>query len=254
MSVVPRLIRQRYNEKRAWFRALNTMEYLKLLYGEFGIRYPVASLIFVCAIGAILFGSLWWLIGKQYQKSLQVRETSPAIEDNFSPSPPTKEVDPKSSPNTQAQPQEEALAGTPTARPSVAIRAKNVKGLRVENNLVIGMELLDVSDSEDVSTTGNIAATGLTNEQKLRAFEAWATRIEQNAGDTTETEKWLEEVRADREKEWETLPLEERQIQMKLHADWEARVLAGAADRTATLRWLARVRKRFYDLHKLPRK
>lgn len=64
-----------------WLRWLNPMEYLKLLYGVVGVRYPLASLIVVSLTGALVFGSAWWLLGKHYQQVENVPHISPTIQD-----------------------------------------------------------------------------------------------------------------------------------------------------------------------------
>lgn len=53
--------------KRHW---RNPMDYLKLFYGVLGAKYPLASLIAVSSLGALIFGAMWWAIGKEYQKTL----------------------------------------------------------------------------------------------------------------------------------------------------------------------------------------
>lgn len=47
------------------------MDYLKLFYGVLGAKYPLASLIAVSFLGALIFGAMWWAIGKEYQKTLR---------------------------------------------------------------------------------------------------------------------------------------------------------------------------------------
>jgi hypothetical protein len=42
------------------------LDWLKLLYQEFGARHPVASIVLASILGALLFGGGWWLLGKQY--------------------------------------------------------------------------------------------------------------------------------------------------------------------------------------------
>lgn len=50
------------------WRRLNPMEWLKLLYGAVGERHPLASLILVTMMGALLFCGAWMLIGTQWRK------------------------------------------------------------------------------------------------------------------------------------------------------------------------------------------
>lgn len=45
------------------------MEMLKTIYAAIGAPYPIASLIIVATLGALLFGSIWLGIGKQYNKA-----------------------------------------------------------------------------------------------------------------------------------------------------------------------------------------
>ena len=51
-------------------KIMNPMEWLKTIYGAFGVRHPVLSLIIVMMIGAIALGGLWKLGAYQYQKDM----------------------------------------------------------------------------------------------------------------------------------------------------------------------------------------
>lgn len=199
---------------------------LRPIYEWVGESHPTATLIVISLIGALLgaylFVSAWSAAVKDFKQEKQA--ASPG----------------------------EANHKTPRRKRPVAIRAKGVKGLRIEGNVVVGMELLDVSESEDVSILDNLTVENPSPEDKIRAFEAWARSIKEKAGDKTETIKWLTEAREGLQEQWAKLPAEERVRQEQIHSQWEAQVLASVADREATLQWLERVRRSFYKRHNLP--
>lgn len=54
-------------------------ELLKTLYEVLGVPHPHASIIGAALIGALLFGTGWWLLGKQYEKTQgRIEITSPS--------------------------------------------------------------------------------------------------------------------------------------------------------------------------------
>lgn len=53
------------------------MDWLTLLYQSIGSKHPIISLIVVSAIGAILSGGAWWLIGQKYENGL-AKQNAPA--------------------------------------------------------------------------------------------------------------------------------------------------------------------------------
>jgi hypothetical protein len=52
------------------------MDTLKLLYDLFGAPYPRGSIVIVAMIGACLFGTAWWFIGKRYEADHLTRQPS----------------------------------------------------------------------------------------------------------------------------------------------------------------------------------
>jgi hypothetical protein len=55
------------------------MEMLKTIYATFGAPHPIISLITVTIIGALLFGGVWFGIGKQYDKELSKTNAASVI-------------------------------------------------------------------------------------------------------------------------------------------------------------------------------
>jgi hypothetical protein len=47
---------------------LSPMNWPEDLYEVFGVNHPIASLIAITLLGAILFGGGWWIIGQKYKK------------------------------------------------------------------------------------------------------------------------------------------------------------------------------------------
>jgi hypothetical protein len=84
------------------------MDLLKTLYEVLGSSYPRLSVLAAAAVGALIFGGSWWLIGKQYEKeqgkSGMVVTPEPKRQESLappkSPQPPTPE-----SPGTPRIPQ-----------------------------------------------------------------------------------------------------------------------------------------------------
>jgi len=52
---------------------LKIMEWLKIIYALVGAQFPMTSLVVITMLGAFLFGSGWWVIGKQYDKEQDVK-------------------------------------------------------------------------------------------------------------------------------------------------------------------------------------
>lgn len=143
-------------------------------------------------------------------------------------------------------------AGQPEKKCPAAIRVEGSTNVRIEGNVVEGMELLDVSNSQNVSAIDNVVVKGGAPEDKARAFELWVQKMEKSAGDPTQLRQWLEEVRKSKETEWAKLPAERREREVRAYEEWAKQLTSVGASRERTLAWLEEVRRDFYRRYKLP--
>jgi len=69
---------ERIMTRTSRWRAINPLEWPKIIYETIGAKHPVLSLIAASLLGAFLFGGGWWLIGEQYKRDAEKLHVTPS--------------------------------------------------------------------------------------------------------------------------------------------------------------------------------